>query len=501
VSERRVDTTALQAAIDAGTVNPFDPLSAQLLGDVLTDRATSRGHNAGLQVQTSASVLKLPAGDATFSARGEVRQSEQRSRTVGTNNVTSHNKRQDQLAFASLQVPLLGSRNQPNLPNVPAGVILPAGMAGAPGQRLTFGMGAELSGSARDVSVVGTLFDYGYGLNARLGNRINMRVGVNHEKVAPQPDALTNPIVTIDDYRAYDFIRQETVLVRYITGGNPDLEVERRRRITIGGNTRPFQSVDLNFNAEYQRTIGRDAVSQLPAVSEDVQAAFPDRYLRDPDGRLIQIDARLVSFARSETEQIRWGGTFRRAFAVPPPTARLGASAQRIIINDGSAGDELSGTGWRVNANFTHTWQLANKRLARAGLPEQDLLAGGIGTGSSQSRHTVQGRMGVGHNGIGTQLTTNWKSRTRITAGTSVDPNEIVFSPLLRFDLSAFANLGTVFPGTPLLTDTRVTLNVENLLDAKQRVRDESGATPLRYQPYILNALGRTVSLSLRKMF
>lgn len=501
VNERRVDTSALQAAIDAGTVNPFDPLSAALLGDMLTDRATYRGHNASLQLQTSASVLKLPAGDATFSARGELRQSEQRSRTVGTNNVSSRHKRQDELAFASLQVPLLGNRNQPNLPNVPPGVTLPAGMAGPPGQRLTFGMGAELSGSARDVSVVGTLFDYGYGLNARLGNRINLRVGVNHEKIAPQPDALTNPVVTIDDYRAYDFIRQETVLVRYITGGNPDLKVEERRRVTIGGNARPWQALDLNFNAEYQRTVGHDAVSALPAVSEDVQAAFPDRYVRDADGRLIEIDARLVSFARSETEQIRWGGNFRRAFAVPAPTARSAISQPRVIINDGSAGDELSGTGWRLNANFTHTWQLANKRLAREGLPAQDLLAGGIGTGSSQSRHTLQGRAGLGHNGVGAQLTMNWKSRTRITAGTTADPNDIVFSPLLRFDLSAFANLGTVFPGTPLLTDTRLTLNVENLLDAQQKVRDETGVTPLRYQPYLLNALGRTVSLSLRKMF
>jgi outer membrane receptor protein involved in Fe transport len=96
---------------------------------------------------------------------------------------------------------------------------------------------------------------------------------------------------------------------------------------------------------------------------------------------------------------------------------------------------------------------------------------------------------------------TNWKSRTRIIAGTADDPNTIVFSPLLRFDLSAFANLGTVFPDTPVLANSRVTLSVENLLDAKQRVRDETGSTPLSYQPYLLNALGRTVSLSLRKTF
>jgi len=32
-------------------------------------------------------------------------------------------------------------------------------------------------------------------------------------------------------------------------------------------------------------------------------------------------------------------------------------------------------------------------------------------------------------------------------------------------------------------------------------VRDSSGATPLRYQPFLLDPLGRTVTLSLRKVF
>src|SRR5690606_2053494 len=115
--------------------------------------------------------------------------------------------------------------------------------------------------------------------------------------------------------------------------------------------------------------------------------------------------------------------------------------------------------------------------------------------------HNVQGRLGLAYNGTGMQLTTNWKSRSTITAGTAEDPNEIVFSPLLRLDFSAFANLGTVFPGKPMLANARVTLSVENVLDDLQKVRDETGATPLRYQPYLTDALGRAVSLSLRKLF
>ncbi|MFO7324613.1 MAG: hypothetical protein DIU62_002750 [Pseudomonadota bacterium] len=477
VTDRRVDIDELQAAIDAGLVNPFAPLPPELVDEVLVDNARSRNHNGSLQLQASTTVYKLPAGNATLSLRGELRDSSQSSRTTGTNSVTSHRSRRDELAFASLQVPILGKP----LPQA-------------------FAWGAELSGSARDVTAVGTLYDYGYGMNWRLGTRMTLRVAVNHEKVAPQPELLTNPVIVIDDVRTYDFIRQETVLVRYITGGNPDLDVERRRTSRVGLTARPFASVDFNINADYQRTIGHDAASSLPAVSEDVQAAFPDRYRRDETGRLVEVDARLVSFARTETEQIRWGGNFRRAFG-QRAAASPAPAQQRIVYSEVSGMNDLEGAGWRLNANFTHTWQLANRRLARAGLPEQDLLSGGAGSGTGQSRHNVQSRVGLAFNGTGLQLTVNWKSRSLITAGTAEDPNDIVFDPLLRIDLNAFTDLGMLFPSAGLLKGSRLTLGVENLFDAKQRVHDQTGATPLRYQPYLLNALGRTISLSLRKAF
>ncbi|MEG8038279.1 hypothetical protein QP166_02575 [Sphingomonas sp. LR60] len=44
-------------------------------------------------------------------------------------------------------------------------------------------------------------------------------------------------------------------------------------------------------------------------------------------------------------------------------------------------------------------------------------------------------------------------------------------------------------------------LEVSNITGARQRVRDATGAIPYRYQPDLLDALGRTVVLSLRKLF
>jgi iron complex outermembrane recepter protein len=498
VSERRVDITDLQAAVNAGTLNPFDDIPPDMLAERLSDHArlTRNGVNANLNI--SGTLFKMPAGNASGNLRAQWSNNRQSSTTTGTNNVSSNRKRTDKVAYGSMQLPLLGTPQSQGM-----------------------GAGGELSGSARDVQGWGTLFNYGYGLNWRYGNRVNLRVGINREKVAPTPGVLSDPIVTVDDVRTYDFIRQETVLVRYITGGNPDIGLEKRDITRFSGNVRPFKDIDFTLNAEYQRMIGHDVLSSLPPVSEEVQAAFPDRYRRDVDGRLYEIDARLVAFDRSETESLRWGGNYRRTFGAPPPRqpgmpSQITINGQTVVIPAGSQTltlpngnmvslsdgfEEASGPGWRLNTNFTHTWQLTNTRRAREGLPETNLLSGGTGNGNGQSRHTVQGRVGIARNGTGAQLNFNWKSTSHITAGTSSAPNDITFSSLLRFDFSSFSNLPNLLPGKPWAKGVRITFAIDNLLDAKQRVHDQDGITPLRYQPYLLNSLGRTVSLSFRKSF
>ncbi len=480
VIERRVDTSALQAAVSAGTLNPFGELPADLLSTTLVDRARGHGFNGQAQVQLMGSPWELKRGKVNTTLRLEWRRNEQHATTTGTTNFSSNSTRQDEVAAGTVQIPLLGNAS--------------AREAGS--------VGADLSAALRRVTASGTLHDYGYGLNWRRGNRLTLRAGINREQVAPQPEQVTSPIVTVEGVRAYDFLRQETVLVRYINGGNPGLDVENRRITKIGGTYRPFEKTDFVLNADYTRTVGHDAVAQLPPVSADVQAAFPDRYLRDAQGHLLQIDARPVSFARTETESLRWGANFRRTFAQPKGPAQGPNGGQRIVfISDGSEDPSLAGAGWRFSGNFTHTWQLSNKRLARAGLPEVNLLSGGVSGYSAQARHNVQGRLGLAHNSSGLQFNVNWNSASHITAGTENSPNDLTFHPLLRIDGSAFVSLGDAFPGHPLLKGMRLSLNVENLFDAKQRVRDEDGLTPLRYQPYLLNPTGRMIGLSVRKTY
>jgi iron complex outermembrane recepter protein len=474
--ERRLDTGPLQGAISAGAVNPFIELPADLLGAKLSDHSRGRNFNGLSQLQLMGSPLELKRGKVNASLRLEWQRNEQHSTTQGVNQLVSDNTQQRAGVGGTVQVPLLGKADA----------------------RDTASLGADLSGALRRVSLSGTLEEYGYGLNWRRGARLTLRAGINHEQVAPLNAQLTGPVVIFDGVRAYDFIRQETVLVRYISGGNPELGVENRRSTKIGGTYKPYEKRDLTFNLDYTRTIGHDAVATLPPVSADVQAAFPDRYLRDAGGHLVQIDARPVTFERTQVETLRWGANFKRTFGAlqAPPQG-----GQRIVFSDGSDDPGLAGPGWRVSGNFTHTWQLSSKRLARVGLPQVDLLSGGVSGYSAQARHAVQGRVGAARNSTGLQLNANWTGASHITTGSGSSINELTFDPLLRLDVSAFASLGDLFPAPRLLKGVRLTLLIENLIDAKQRVRDENGVTPLRYQAYLLNPTGRMVGLSMRRTF
>ena len=50
-----------------------------------------------------------------------------------------------------------------------------------------------------------------------------------------------------------------------------------------------------------------NAIASLPAATAEIEAAFPDRFLRDGDGDLVGIDNRPVNFARETRNQLRWG--------------------------------------------------------------------------------------------------------------------------------------------------------------------------------------------------
>ncbi|RZM18886.1 MAG: hypothetical protein EOP67_58975, partial [Sphingomonas sp.] len=80
----------------------------------------------------------------------------------------------------------------------------------------------------------------------------------------------------------------------------------------------------------------------------------------------------------------------------------------------------------------------------------------------------------------------------------------LAFSGLATANLRLFGDLGqqlNLVKAHPWVRGMRVTLSVDNVFNSRQRVRDATGATPISFQPDYLDALGRTVRISVRKLF
>lgn len=450
------------AQTDSDRTDPLLPTT------MVRDRARTRSLNAGLVGTLTGSPFTLPAGKASAAVRLEWRGLRATSTRDSPTAVARRQFRRTDLAGqVTLQLPLFADS--------------PIG-----------DLGAELSGALRHVTPSGRSHDLGVALNWRPNDRITLRASIDREQSAPSSALVTDPIVTIDNVRIYDFVRQETVLVSYITGGNRDLSVERRRLIALGATWRPIKA-NLNLTLDYSNLIERGGSAALPPVTAEAEAAFPDRFQRDITGRLIAVDARPVSFGLARSQELRTGVSFFHTF-------RGAAAASED--NDDIPGRVAPAGGTRVNAFFNHHWTLQSERRASAGLPVIDLLDGGaLGYGGGQPRHRLQFGGGVVHRGFGLNVTGNWAGRSRIAAGTLAAPDQLRFASRMLVNARLFANLGTLLPDRPWARTLRVTLASDNLFDTKSRVRDSSGATPLGYQPYLLDPLGRTLSLSLRKAF
>ena len=105
---------------------------------------------------------------------------------------------------------------------------------------------------------------------------------------------------------------------------------------------------------------------------------------------------------------------------------------------------------------------------------------------------------------MGARIGANWRSGTEVDVATPTGSNNLHFSSLGTFDLRLFANLGEQPELTlkhPWLRGSSLHLDVTNVFNARPRVHDAFGKVPLNYQPDLLDPLGRTIMISIRKLF
>jgi hypothetical protein len=441
-------------------------------------------------------------------------------------------------------------------------------------------LSANFNVAVHRLSDFGTLTRIGYGVNWTPVDAVRALVSWTDKHDAPTAQQLGNPTVITPGRRVFDYMTGETVDVTRISGGNPNLASDTQHVFEAELNVKPLSKADLRLIATYTAKRTDDAITSLPAPTAALEAAFPDRFVRDNEGALVSIDTRPVNFAGESEKTLRWGFNFtaplkssiQKQFQAyregkgENPLAGLrrerrhggqrdgqpqggqpdNGEDQNTAANDhggndasgndhpgsdngggnrggdsgghrfhgggggfgrhgGFGGGGRGGGSGRIQIAVYHTWKLEDTVLIRDGLPRLDLLNGdAVGAGGGESRHQIQGQLGYFNNGLGAQLRVNWQSGTHVNGGTTGVSEPLTFSPLTTLNLRLFADLSNQLhfvAKQPWARGMRVTLSANNLLDSRQRVRDAAGDTPISYQPDYLDPLGRTVLISIRKLF
>lgn len=283
----------------------------------------------------------------------------------------------------------------------------------------------------------------------------------------------------------FDFRSGQAVEIMPIMGGNPDLRQPRSERLSLTTSLGPFTRWSLSANLGYHLDRTTNGVGSLPDLTEDVEAAFPERFRRDLDGRLISVDYRPLNFGANLTE----GLTSSLNFNLPRPS--------------GAVGDEA--TILRVSLN--HSFRLRNTLSLANGLPELNRLKGdGGGVSRQDARLLIDARRGR----WALNASARWQDgyRTRRLSGAD-GPTDLLLKPFASMDLKLSFQMTSTRAASVVDAEAmrrragglQVSLEVSNLFDERPQARLGDGAPAPGYGRDLQDPIGRAVRLTLQRRF
>lgn len=515
---RGLDATALQAAVSGGdpTLNPFGDIPEALLTVRPADTARSLTSTAGAELVLNGDLFELPAGDlrSTFTLALDSRSLE--SESVRSGVLSERSLSRDRAALqGNFDLPIARKDREV--------------LAGLGDLSLGLNLGYE------ELSDFGGLYSVDGVVNWSPTDRWSFLASYTVEQGAPSIQQLNDPVLQTPNVPVFDFATGQTVSITRIEGGNPGLSADERHVQKLGVTLKPFSGQNLTFSSTWTRSDLRDQIATFPTITPALEAALPERFVRDADGQLVSIDVRPLNYARAEKQDLRTGFTLMRAFGkptpLPPGADRRGQGGGRgpggfgggmMIAGPGGPGGPSGGSGagrggpgggmmrmqtqpgqGTINLSVFHTWRIQDEVTIRDDLPVLDLLDGQSVSGrGGQPRHEIQANLGVFRNGFGGFMNATWRASTRVEGGAGGE--DLFFSDQTTVNLNLFADLSARTAWVerfPVLKGSRVSLGIENLFDDRLEVRDAQGAVPLGYQADYLDPVGRTVRINLRKQF
>ncbi len=480
------------------------------LGPLLRDSAKSLLTTSSLVGTVDGKLFRMPAGDARLSLRGGYQNQGFTSLATSQLGITTGTLSRRELdGKASLDIPILDRRD---------------GLGRVIGD---FSINGNFS--VDDLSDFGALNSHGYGFTWSPVEGLSIYGSITSAQAAPSPQQLGNPRVVTPNVSIYDYAKGTTVIASLISGGNPLLLAEEQRDKSISVSVSPRQLKGITLSGTYTAKRSDNLLSGFPSLNVETERAFSGRIVRDAGGNLVSIDQRAVNFLTSRDDTLRWGIQIARDIGKPaaggagagPPRGGFpgggpgrgpggGAGPRPGGGGPGGGGGRpgggfgpMGGQGGRLYLSLYHTLKLNDDIAIAPGLPLLDRLNGSATSfNGGTPRHRLDLEGGVFKNGMGMRLTGRWSAATRVEGGTTAP--DLFFSDLATLNLRMFMNFDQrkkLIKSVPFLKGARMSIGIDNVFDAIQSVRDQTGATPLRYQPGYVDPVGRRIEISFRKLF
>lgn len=472
-TDRGYDLASAQAEIDrnSAALNPFAPLPAGLISPPARDSDMSRGSSLTGEFSAMKSLADFPAGPANLALKARISRRDSEGFSTRGNAIlrSGVDLTQSQLQ-ANMSVQLI--RREEGMPPFPGDLSL------------------NLSAGYDTVSGVGGADTFGAGLTWSPASPVQLSANLTQARGLPPAQQRGDAITVTPGITIFDFVEGATRFVDRIDGGNPALRESSSRRLTLSARITPANW--LSFNASFSANRTLDPIGALPALTPEVEAAFPERFTRDAAGRLTMFDARPLNFERSDQRLLNWG--LLLSVPLAGPEAGSGSSA----AGTGKMGAAPGPLGRGIfMALLNHSWKLTDTLTLNSLFPKIDLLNGGAIGGRPAGRHLVTARANIAKGGMGATVEGRWQSASRLEGGAT----SLRFSGLATANLSLFSDLSALGlgRGKRWTKGLRAELTVENLFNSRMKVVDAAGGTPLAYQPAYLDPLGRTIMFGLRK--
>ncbi|WP_439546051.1 TonB-dependent receptor domain-containing protein [Sandarakinorhabdus sp.] len=563
--DRGIDIGAAQAQILAGSpsLSPFG--DAVLAGAVLTDTASSISDNANLDLLLNGSPFALPAGPVGLALKAQVQHLALDTRSLRAGIATSADLARTQGNFqANFDLPIASVRDNvlSALGTLTLNGNIALDTLSDFGTLITWGAGVNWVPTSGWTLIASFTREQGPPSIGQLGDPTiitpNVRVfdflrgeTVDINRLDGGTAALRNDTrrvvklgMNVKPFEATDLVfnanfidtRIDDPIAAFPTA-TAELEAAFPERFSRDDTGRLVQIDNRPVNFQYsQRTELRWGFTLTQALKPDAaERAAVEKRIAETRAKAAEairagqpLPPEIRAFARNPygfTPGQRPPGAAGAAPAAPaggappatsaPPAAGPAPAPPAAARPPGGGRGGFGGGGGRrgfldgrLQLALFHTVTFRNEIGIGPGLPVLDLLNGSaVGSSGGAPRHQVEMRLGGARRGVGARLGLNWQSATSVLVdptGATQSPDDLFFSGRTTANLRMFVDLGQrpeIVTKIPFLRGSRISLNFDNVLNDRINVRNRLGAEPLGFQRDQLDPLGRTVTLSFRKLF